>query len=209
MKLTDLKKLLFSIYGESLKPLGFKKVKYGFMKINGDYAYNFIFSSLDRDNSFPTGFFYGLGSKSIANIIKKVVAVHEDNSFYPMIGWRQVVLWEAKKYPVKDYDIYTEDDAEKMVAEVSAYFTNEALPYLESISNLHALEALTNSNPHPLKFRSGLVLAKLVENPKYDSLVEQYRESFKGWVVEWDKMDFEKIVSFLDCHSLDELHAMA
>ena len=209
MKKRDLEKLLNSGFSEKFKPFGFKKAKYEFLKINGDYSYDFIFSSVDRDNSFPTTFSYMLGCKSVTNLLRKVI--HTRYEFYPIKGTGIADLFEDKKYPVKDYDIYTEDDAKKMVAEVSAYFINDALPYLESISNLHALEALTNSNPHPLKFRSGLVLAKLVANPQYDSVVEQYREAFirTGWVVEWDKTDFEKIVAFLDAHSLDELQVMA
>ncbi len=207
MKKSDLEKLLNSCFREKLKPLGFKKYNSGFVKIKDDFSYKFILSSVNRDTSYPSTFAYMLSCKLVGSVLGNVIGISD--AYFPVRGGGQAELWESKKYPVKDYDIYTEDDAKKMVAEVSAYFTNEALPYLESISNLHALEALTNSNPHPLKFRSGLVLAKLVDNPQYDSLVEQYRESFKGWVVEWDKTDFEKMVAFLDCHSLDELHAMA
>lgn len=207
MKLTDLKKILFSTYGESLKPLGFKKEKYGFRKNEGNFSYFFNFSSIDRDNSYPTEFSYSLSVKSLARILSNVI--YFNGEYYQVTGGSQVNLFEMKKYPIKDYDIYTESDALSMAKEVLTYFINETLPYLKSISSLETLETLVNKAPHPLSFRSGLVLAKLVDNPQYDSLVEQYRESFKGWVVEWDKTDFEKIVAFLDCHSLDELHAMA
>lgn len=207
MKLTDLKKLLFSTYGESLKPLGFKKEKYGFRKNDGNFSYFFNFSSIDRGNSYPTEFSYSLSVKSLARILSNVISFNGE--YYQVTGGSQVNLFEVKKYPIKDYDIYTENDALSMAEEVLTYFINETLPYLKSISSLEALDALINKAPHPLSFRSGLVLAKLVGNPQYDSLVEQYRESFKGWVVEWDKTDFEKIVAFLDAHSLDELQVMA
>ena len=113
MKIGELKKFLLTAFSEKLKPLGFKKDGFGFKVIFNDFSYAIHFGSIDRDNSFPTSFSYSLAVKSLAIVMKHLDSF--DAHFYTVIGGSQEALYEAKKYLVKNYDIYTENDARKMV----------------------------------------------------------------------------------------------
>lgn len=202
MKKSEVSKFLSKGFGENYKSLGFKKWKYGYKKDSGMFSYTFGFSSSDMDNSFPSDFYYRLGSFSVGNILNCITPLIEKD--VQIIGIGQADLFEAKKFPVLKYDIYTEEDINKMVNEVSKYFIHEALPYLESISNIEKLEQITNKELNPWKKSIGLILAKLVNNPDYENLKNKYRELLKDWN-DWDKQELEKVIAFLDSHSQEEL----
>ena len=154
------------------------------------------------DNSFPTTFYYTLGNIAVGNILNQITLLNERDA--QIIGIGQADLFEAKKYPILKYDIYTEEDVNKMVSEVSVYFIEEALPYLESVSSIEKLEEITNTELNPWKKSIGLILAKLVNNPEYENLKSKYRELLKDWS-DWDKQELEKVIDFLDSHSQEEL----
>lgn len=209
MKKSELKKQLSAGFKAKLSPLGFKKSKYGFVKIDGDYSYSFIISSVDRYDFFPTNFAYSLRCSSIGKILKNIIDLHEDSyPYYPVMSQGQADLYEMKRYPLFPHKFCTESDAAEVIEQVSSYFIGTALPYMESISSLEALEKLTNQQPHPYSIRTGPLLGKLVNNASYLAIVQEYRESLKNWKAEWDKKDFEAIVTFLDAHSVEELQRM-
>ena len=130
------------------------------------------------------------------------------NEYFPIIGIGQSELFESKNYPILEYDIYTEEDALKMVDEVMNYFENEALPFLESLSNLETIEKVINNEPIPQKGIFGLILAKLTGNENYEPLKSKYRDLLKEWS-DWDKQELEKVISFLDKHTKEELEEIA
>src|SRR6218665_982002 len=179
MKKSEVNKSLFKGFGEKYKPMGFKKWKYGYKKESQNFSYTFGFASAYMDNSFPSIFYYSLGSFSVGNILSEIIPVKEKDTL--IIGIGQVELFENKKFHVCEYDIYTEDDVNKMVSEASTYFINEALPYLESVSSIDKLEQITNSELNPWSKSIGLILAKLVNNPNYENLKSQYRALLKDW----------------------------
>jgi hypothetical protein len=206
MKISEVSKLLSKGFGEMYKPLEFKKWKYGYKKEVGSFSYTFGFSSSNMDNSFPSTFYYRLGCFTVGNILNLITPLTELDT--QIIGIGQADLFEAKKISILKYDIYNEEDANKMVSEVSKYFIEQALPYLESVSSIEKLEKITNSELNPWKKSTGLILAKLVNNPSYESLKIKYRELLKDWS-DWDKQELEKVISFLDSHSQEELLKIA
>jgi len=213
MKAGEVRKLLNSGFKTiMLNKLGFKKWKYGYVKetSNGTY-YKFSFSYACYDTCFPTTFIYGIGLSKVTKIFKKIMPedfVAPEHEYPNILTLGQIELFESKKFPVFKYNIYSEDDINKMVSEVSAYFINEALPYLESISSIEKLEQITNNELNPHKSSTGLLLAKLVNSPNYENLKSQYRALLKDWP-EWDKRELEKVVEFLDNHSQEELLKIA
>lgn len=212
MKKIEVTKLLNIGFKIMLDKNNFKKWKFGYIKElgNGTY-YNFAFSSASYDTCFPTTFYFGIGSKDVKKISKKILPENftiPENEFPTILSIGQKELFEAKKFPVFKYDIYTEEDVNKMVNEVSEYFTRVAFPYLESISSIEKLEELTNTELNPWKKSIGLILAKLVNNPEYEILKNKYRELLKDWN-DWDKQELEKVISFLDNHSQEELLQIA
>ncbi len=202
MKNSEVSKLLSKGFGEMYKPLEFKKWKYGYKKEVGNFSYTFGFASSNMDNSFPSTFYYRLGSYTIGRILNRITPITELDT--QIIGIGQADLFEVKKFHVLKYDIYSEEDVYKMVSEVSKYFIEQALPYLESVSSIEKLEQITNSELNPWKKSIGLILAKLVNNPNYESLKIKYRELLKDWS-DWDKQELEKVISFLDEHNQEEL----
>src|SRR6218665_3608036 len=213
MKAGEVRKLLNSGFKTiMLNKLGFKKWKYGYVKetSNGTY-YDFAFSYACYDTCFPTTFNYGIGLSQVTKIFKKIMPENFAGTEYEypvILSLGQIGLFVSKRFPVLEYNIYSEEDINKMVSEVSAYFINEALPYLESISSIEKLEQITNNELNPHKRSTGLLLAKLVNNPNYENLKSQYRALIKDWP-ETSKQESEKVISFLDNHSQEELLKIA
>lgn len=206
MKISEVSKLLFKGFGEMYKPLEFKKWKYGYKKEIGNFSYTFGFSSSNMDNSFPSTFYFRLGSYAVGNILNQITPLNEKDT--QIVGIGQADLFEAKKFYILKYDIYNEEDINKMVSEVSKYFIEQALPYLESVSSIEKLEQITNEELNPWKKSIGLILAKLVNNPEYENLKQKYRELLKDWS-DWDRKELEKVISFLDSQSHEELLKIA
>jgi hypothetical protein len=212
MKKSEVTKKLNEGFQIKLNSQQFRKWKFGFIYENNDFYFDFGYSSASYDTCFPTTFYYGVGSNNVKEILKRVFPENlsrPENTFPKIFSQGQKELFEEKKYPIFKYDIYSEDDVNKMINQVSDYLIKEALPYLRSISNLEVLEKMTNHLPlNPWKKDVGLILSKLVSNPTFESLKNQYRELLKDWS-DWDKQELEKLIDFLDKHSCTELLKMA
>jgi hypothetical protein len=130
-------------------------------------------------------------------------------NIYPLsIGTGQTRLFDEGKYPILEYDIYTEEDAQKMVDEVSDYILNSVLPEWEADPTLDNLEKKVNEKLVDVPNFSGLILAKLVNNPDYEIIKTHFMEVSKDWA-EWDQEDLQKVIAFLDQHTSDELNKIA
>ena len=208
MKKVEVTKLLNSGFKKKLDKTHFKKWKFGYIKEMSDgFFYEFAFSSASYDTCFPTTFYCGIGLQNVKIILSKIFpeyAVVPENAYPIVFSLHQKSLFEANKFPIFKYDIYTEEDVNEMVNEVSAFFISEALPYLESISSISQLEQITNTELNPWKKSIGLILAKLVNNPEYENLKSKYRELLKDWS-DWNKQELEKVIVFLDSYSQEEL----
>lgn len=205
MKKSEIRKILDKNFKERLKFYCFKKKGYGYQKILAKSQIDFQFSMVDSDNSFPSTFSYSLTNISVNQLLSNIFSCVREFWLY---STAQIRLYDENKYPVLEYDIYTEEDALKMVDEVMCYMEKEALPFLESISDLKVIEKLINEMPVPEKAHVGIVLAKLMGNPEYENLKLVYKELIKDWAGDYNP-DYDKIVSFLDSHSHEELIQIA
>lgn len=211
MRKTEVTKSLNEKFKPILSKYGFKKWKFGFIKEDKEFYHVFAYSSSAYDTCFPTTFYYGIGLQKVKNILKKIFLENlsrAENQYPAILSYGQKELFEAKKYPIFKYDIYNESDVNNMVTNVSRYFIEEALPYLQSISNIEKLEEIINTEPKPRKKDVGLILARLGNNPNYEHLKQQYRELLEDWS-DWDKKELEKVISYLDSHSLEELKTIS
>lgn len=213
MKLGELTKHINEVLKTELIPLGFKKDGYGYTLNENGFTKKIMFSSVNRDNSFPTAFAIWLGFLGI----DKILLTATDNEAElrktkngGQIFIRQEELFEQGKYPIKAYDIYTLEEANQAIQESLYYFLNSVIPEyselniqdLESKINLN--DVFTNDRFLSNKLKYGLILAKLVNNPEYENLKMKYRELLNDWS-EWDKQELEKVIEFLDNHSQEEL----
>ena len=191
---------------------GYQKKKYQFVKSRDDFYFVFMHTSVDSDNSFPSTFYFGIGSLKIKKLLEflfpnKYINITENN--YPtQLRFHQIRLFDEGKYPILEYDIYTEEDAQKMVDEVSDYILNTILPEWEANPTLEYLEKKVNEKLSDVPNFSGLILAKLVGNPDYEKIKQHFLNVSKDWA-EWDKADLQKVIDFLDNHTTSELNTIA
>src|SRR6218665_311723 len=192
----------------------FKKLKYGhYLKNIGDLYFDFGFGIAKYDNLLPSTFNCSFGCQLYSNLLNYMIDSlglnFQKSDYLFAYAFNQARLFDEGKYPISEYDIYTEADAQKMVDEVSAYILNEVLPEWEANPTLEYLEKKVNERRLTDVLRlSGLILAKLLGKPKYESIKQHFITVSKDWH-EWNKKDFEKIIEFLDNHSQEELWKIA
>lgn len=211
MKQSEVRKALetgFKVkFGNTLK-----KHKYVLIKHFGEIYFDFGVGIVDYDNSFPSTFYFGFGNKIYSNLFNKMINQFglniQGNKFFIAIGTGQLRLFKEGKYPILEYDICTQADAQKMVDEVSTYILNEVLPEWEANPTLEYLEKKVNEKLTDVPSFSGLILAKLVGNPKYESIKQHFTNVSQDWG-DWDKKDLEKVIEFLDNHNREELLQIA
>jgi len=184
---------------------GYKKKGYVLLKELGGIYFSLGFGIVNNDNSFPSTFSYCIGCKKI-NII--FTTILRGNEPFGCICTGQLRLFDEGKYPVLEYDIKTEADAQKMVDEVSDYIINTVLPEWEANPTIEYLEKKVNEKLGDSPNFSGLILSKLVGSSNYNKIKAHYQQVSKDWS-EWDKQDFEKVITFLDSHSQEELLKIA
>ncbi len=218
MKAAELKKYLHEAVKAKLNLLGFKKHDSWYYKNINNYTYAIIISSLNYDNSFPTSFAATFGFVSIDKILYKSTGREKEFTNCKIGGQlfiTQAELFENNKYPCKDYDIYTFEQAYDAINQMLDYFLTELMPNMNEFANILKLEEqinakqqFTNDRFLATKLKYGLILAKLVNNPKYETLKNRYREILKEWP-DWDKQELEKVIMFLDSHSQAALKLIA
>ena len=78
---------------------------------------------------------------------------------------------------------------------------------MRSISTIEKMEPVVNAGSNPRLGVTGLILAKLVDNPHYSLLKEKYRKLVKGWID--TESELERAISFLDNCTTAELIEMS
>jgi len=210
MKKSDVKKLLDREFKLRLGK-GVKKAKYNWIKPFGDLYIRFGYGIVDSDNSFPSSFYYSIGSLLFSNtmnhIIKSKKLNIQEDKYIAAIGTGQITLFDEGRYPVLEYDIYTEQDAQKMVDEVSDYILNTILPPWEANPTVEYLEKQVNSEVKDSPNFSGLILSKIVDGSDYELIKNTLVNYSNDWS-EFDKNDLIQVIEFLDNHSSEELRLL-
>jgi hypothetical protein len=217
MKLSEIRKALLIKANDSFQELGFKKVGDLIVKNIDDYQIYIGFGVVDNDNSFPTTFRYGIAMKSLNNIKKYCLPERgfKLNDFSGAYGQKQTMLFDKKQYSILEYDIKSIADIDIMMNDLLSYFKDKALLELERLLSLDKLSVFINSEEvikesmhQPTTSINGLILCKTSGFLNYETLKVKYRELLKDWS-DWDKQELEKVISFLDNHSQEELMRIA
>lgn len=218
MKLTELKKFINEQLKIKLLPIGFKKDGYGYSLNTNDFTYKISISSIDRDNSFPTSFAFWAGFIGVDKIMLLATDNNEELKKLKsgsQLFVRQVELFELGKYPFKDYDIYTLDEAEKAISEIFDFLNKTLIPSYNQYNNLAEIERKINSNEYinntrqlSVTVRFGLILSKLINQQYYETLKNDYQKRLLN-TSDWDRQELEKVISFLDKHNQEELLKIA
>lgn len=209
MKKTELNKFLLKEFKVRLKEFNFKYSKHRFFDICEDYTISFGYAIVDYSNIFPTTFGYNLSIENVDVLSSSLF--NKELERIIIYGENTVSLSVKGEYPISEFIIQTENDAIEMADKALAYFKNEALPYLRSISNVESLDKIVNHNPiEPRAGIKGLILAKLNNNPDYESLKKAYRLLFidQQWEIQEDIDNLETVICFLHKHSKYELETI-
>lgn len=211
MTAKELKIFLSNSFMEKLKPFGFKKMGDNYVLTENEKTYSITFNSLNYDNSYPTSFSAFTGYVIVNKILQRALGADEKKVNKQRVGnqiyLKQVELWEQEKYPCKNYDLYNLEEAENAVNEMVDYFLNDILPEFKRINSLNDLDQLFNSgdyiqNSKRLKsdIMYALIIAKLVTNPSYNSLCENYQKRMSHFS-EWDKKEVSHLIQYLEANS--------
>jgi hypothetical protein len=211
MKKTEVNKYLNNGFKQSLGNQ-FKKNNYSLIKIINDFYFMFGWGIVDLGNFFPCTFSYGIGNLKYNNLynylINELNINQQSNKYLYAKSTGQLKLFDEGKYPILEYAIRTETDAQKMVDDVSDYILNKVLPEWEANPTIEYLEKKVNEKLRNVLNFSGLILAKMVENPDYDKIKQHFLCVSTDWA-EWDKEDLKKVIEFLDNHTKEELNTIA
>lgn len=206
MKKVEVNKYLMQQFREAFRLKKFKKHKYGLICNLNSLNFYFGYSLAHYDLLFFSGFSYSISASKIDNIYSIIEGQKE--TMVNLFSNSQIRLFDEGKYPVLEYDIKNEEDAQKMVEEVSAYILNEVLPEWEASPTLEYLEQKVNEKLSDIPNFSGLILAKLVNISRYEEVKKHFIDISQGWG-ETDKKDLKQIIAFLDNHSTEELKLIA
>jgi hypothetical protein len=202
MKKSEVKKSLKKKFKNRLTDYGFKPLKHSLQKDYNGFFIDFMFSMVDIGNGFSSQFGIHCGFTLLDNIYNAAFKTQKRNlNIYAI---HQGELYESQKYPILEYDLYTEEDVNIMVNQVMVYLENEALPYFEGINTLEKIEPIINKDPKPRQAVISLILAKLVDNPNYLELKKNYMNLLKNWP-QYEKNQLETIVQYLDKYTREEI----
>jgi len=213
MTAKELKTFLSNSFKEKLSPFGFKKIGDDYVLTEDGKTYSFRFSSLNYDNSYPTSFSAFSGFLIVNKVLKRALGA-DDNivdkiKIAGQIYLKQVALWEQGKYPCKDYDLYNLQEADNAVVEMTNYFINSLLPEFKKINDLVDLDKLFNRGEYiqnskrlKLDIMYALIIAKLVSNPDFVKLSENYQKRISHFS-EWDKNEVKTLVQYLESNSIE------
>jgi hypothetical protein len=211
MKLVEARKYLHKSFKESFLK-DYKNIKYGYVKYFNELYFKFGISLVNSDKSFPSIFGFSIGSVKVKLILEIVLPKKfrdiQENRYPVCMNYNQIRLFDEGKYPVLEYNIYNEIDAQKMVNEVSEYLLKEVVPEWEANPTNEYLEKKVNEKLSDSPNFSGLILAKLVNNPDFVRIKQHYLFVSQNWA-EWDKRDLIKVIEFLENHDTNELLAIA
>ncbi|WP_417445231.1 hypothetical protein [Joostella sp.] len=208
MKAKELREYLNNSFKEKLIPFGFKKRGSNFYFLEKGKSYSINFNSLNYDNSFPTSFSCFSGfievEKKYAELLnkneKEIAKIKSSGQLYI----NQALLYDQQKYSCKSYDLYTLQEAEKAVIEIVEYFIERIIPNFKKIETINDLDVWYNTKEYMINSRRlkvdiiyGLLVAKFVSNPNYESLKSKYLK-LSSHFGEWDKNELNKAIVYID-----------
>lgn len=216
MKIAEAKKAIKNIFSEKLNShnYSFQSGTQGgvFIKNYSNTYYRIIFAVSNWHFYYMSGIRASLGinkitklelhlmGEGLADIITISIA---DDDYMNELNFR--------------YRIENEEDLEKYSIFVDKFLKECAFPFFEKYSNIDAIDKHMNNDPEDTmpkycydmakKITSGLIAAKLNNNPKYNELRDNYKEKVERFLKGY--FNYEpcmKVINFLDSYTSEELN---
>jgi hypothetical protein len=204
IKAKEVKEAIASGLGNKFKRDGFvyKKTINQFEKIQGDFTsiFNILITAWSSCYSIDVRLY--ISQKQIEKIYENIVGKSQKltigntiNRIYASPDGRKVVNGNLV------INIYFDEDVEAAVESLKNYYNTIAKPYFEKYQDLKSINNIMNNAPfehNPAdvggafdsRCMKGLIVARLVNNPNYEQLVQTYDEAIKG------TMDSESIENY-------------
>jgi hypothetical protein len=205
MKKNEVNNYLNKGFIQKTKAKGLKKNKYRFVCDLGVIKFEFGYS-LVNSVAFFSQFGFHFYSPKIDRIYSLIYG--EQKSMMNLYANSQARLFDTGEYPILEYTIKTEADAQEMVDEVSNYILNVVLPEWEANPTIEYLEKKANEKLPDVPNYAGLILAKMVRNPDYEKIKQHFLNISVDWN-EWNKESLQKVIDFLENHTVEELNVIA
>ncbi|SOE20420.1 hypothetical protein SAMN06298216_0913 [Spirosomataceae bacterium TFI 002] len=213
MNYSEVKKELKKEFESFLKPLGYKSktdpqgCDFGKLSINslnriGYGVANYI-------DEFNTSCYLKICNEQIQNIEGEIF---EEKGIYDTLSTGMATYFNEINYR---YKIKSQEDIIEWGKIVRKFYEEYAVPFFEKYNSLDAIDKLLNDHPtekviylDDLGWRiiKGLIVAKLINNPKYNELRVYYKSEveskFQGYFMYEKCM---KTIDFLETHSQEEL----
>jgi hypothetical protein len=211
MNSKEVKQKLYDIFNPAFSERGFKgKIEsdgLGFYQKLDDRVNQISFGISNYSPLFKVGMNLSIGFTSLHGIEQKALGLDKkcSSTIYKHIG-------EYLKQLSYSYKIETEAEIESFYKIGTEFMENTGYAFFEKYTTLESIDTLMNTNPYsdPVdagniasRSRYGIIAAKLVNNPNFDSLVTAYRQRLQSGPVYLRQ--FEACVKFITEHSLDEL----
>lgn len=193
LKTKEVKESIATGLMKTLIPEGFlfKKTSNQFEKVQGDYTsiFNILITAWGNCYSIEVRLY--ISQKQIEHIYESIVGKSHRltlgntiDRIYSSPDGRKVVNGNL------GIKIYFDEDIEAAVESIENYYKTIAKPYFEKYQTLSAIDDIMNNPPfehNPAdvggnsddRYMKGLIVARLVNNSKYEQLVATYDEAIK------------------------------
>lgn len=216
MNYSEVKKELKKEFESFLKPIGYKSKTdpqgCDFGKENGTSLNRIGYGVANYIDEFNTGCYLKIEIKAI----QKVQKIIYDGEYFETLSTGIADYFNENNYR---YKIKTQNDILEWGKIVRKFYEEYAVPFFEKYNSVDAIDKLLNENPaekviylDDLGWRiiTGLISAKLNQNPNYNKLRNYYKSvvesKFQGYFM-YEKCI--KVIDFLDNHNFEELNKIA
>jgi len=198
-----------------LKPLGYKPKNElqgcTFIILKNNIQYSIGYGIASYIDEFTTACFIGIGIYKIQQVEKLIFY----GSYYETLSTNMSEYFNKSNY---SYRIKTIGDIKEWGKIVKKFYEEYVVLFYERYNTINAIDKLLNDKPTERtiyktlesQINTGLIAAKLNNNPKYDELRDYYRSEveskFQGYFIYAKCM---KVIDFLDKYTSEELNKLA
>jgi len=218
VKVQDIKERISRALNSRLLPEGFvfKKTSNSFSRSVGNYTHVFVIDVLSWSDHFSIDVRIYISEKAIENLLEKIIG-KQRYSFTLGGDIGKLQFSHNGKEPIHrslSIIILFEEDISAAADSLYLYYSSIAKPFFDHYNNVEKFDDIFNSEPHDnvpayvvgnydTRCMKGLIVAKMVNTPKYNELVliydQEMRTTFQN-VRQEAIASYEAVKTFLNAY---------
>jgi hypothetical protein len=193
----------------------YKKSTNEYKRTDGDYTYFFRIEQVLWSDHYSIDVHLEINQKKIETVVEKILG-KQRHKFTIGADIGRIKLSPDGRTIVNgglQFILLFEGDIEAAIETLYQYYTDIAKPYFKKYSSLDALDDIMNNEPFAHcpahvggmfyeRCLKGLIVAKLVGNPRYDELVAIYNEEIKETFNEEFITTYKQVRDYLATHAI-------